>query len=584
MKKFIPIIMLLALLIACDANSVAETFTVRFDSDGGTEIREQIIKKGNMATAPSDPIKAGTAGFKVWTLDGAVYDFNTPVTKDITLLATYTEIYSVSFDTGKGSKIPMQNVIEGDKAIEPKDPTLAGCTFSCWTTADGKAFNFNTPITKSIVLTAHYNENPETFTVRFWSMGGGDFDDQTVEADGYASFPGMPENSTKWGFRAWAIRSGDDEPYTYEEFDFKTPITENLVLHAWYWEKYTVSFNTDGGSAVKNQVVKEDTCAVEPSAPTKANAAFKEWQLDGVKFSFSEKINSSITLKAVYDPVYTVKFDSDGGTSISEQHIKSGDYAVAPLNPEKANTKGFKYWSYTADGKTQIFDFTKPITSDITLKANYWPDYNNQTGETDKEVEALKNEVGNLFHIIRDIKETSGLMSGKSAINEAFEIGSDKHNNTVLDLFARFGGNHDCIYDDKGNEYTIGDGKFYYEIIVDSSEIKTNKSEVKTISSSLNIKEYDMAIEGLTLTIRVRMNTEPVHEATLTRTFDIAATLFDYGSGQIEVSAKCKINGAEYPMLDGIYEKNVTHGSSSEPHFYFSYKGYTGQILPENDF
>ena len=48
MKKFIPIIMLLALLIACDANSVAETFTVRFDSDGGTEIREQIIKKGNM--------------------------------------------------------------------------------------------------------------------------------------------------------------------------------------------------------------------------------------------------------------------------------------------------------------------------------------------------------------------------------------------------------------------------------------------------------------------------------------------------------------------------------------------------------
>ncbi len=45
---------------------------------------------------------------------------------------------------------------------------------------------------------------------------------------------------------------------------------------------------------------------------------------------------------------------------------------------------------------------------------------------------------------------------------------------------------------------------------------------------------------------------------------------------------KCRINGTELPMLYAIYEKSVAHGSSSESHLYFTYKGYTGNILIDN--
>ncbi len=583
MKRLIPVLLLLALIIACDANSIAETYTVRFDSNGGTEIRDQVIKKGNMATEPKDPIKAGTAGFKAWTLDGAAYDFSTPVTKDILLVATYTEIYSVSFDSGKGSQVPMQNVIEGEKAIEPKDPTLTGYTFVSWTTLDGKAYNFNTPVTDNILLFANYSKNGETHKVRFWSMGGESYLDQVVADGERASFPGMPENSSKWGFRAWAIRSGDDEPYTYEEFDFKTPIRQDLELHAWYWEKYTVSFDTDGGSKVSSQELKEGTRAVEPSAPTKENVIFKEWQLDGEKYDFNKAVNSSITLKAAYDAVYTVTFDSDGGTAISAQSVKTGEYALAPANPEKANTKGFKYWSYTnASGKSEIFDFSKPITSNITLKANYWPDMNNQSGETYKDIEDLKNEVANIFHIIEDLRKTDGVMNGKTNIEEAFTIVSGKCD-TILDVFARLGFNPKSIWDKDGNEYKIGDvNNFYYEIKTDASKLNRNSSKKETVNSTLGINKYELALEGLELTLYLHVSSEPQYSATLTRKFDIAATVFDYGSGQVEISANFKIDDKEYPMLYAIYEKNVTHGSYSESHLYFTYKGYTGQVLPDN--
>ncbi len=280
---------------------------------------------------------------------------------------------------------------------------------------------------------------------------------------------------------------------------------------------------------------------------------------------------------------YTVTFDSDGGTAIRSQTVKEGDYAIRPLNPEKANTKGFKYWSYTANGKSKVFDFNSAIDSDIALKANYWPIFNNQSTEiADKELVALQNEAGNVFHIIKDLKETAELMKGESDIAKAFNIGSDKHSDTVLDVFARLGGNPKSIWDDKGNEYTIGDESFYYEIKIDESEIKTNKSSSKVIDTALKISEYDVAIEGLKLTLYVRMNSDKPYSATLTRSFDITATLFDYGSGQLEVSALFKINGSEYPMLYATYEKSVTHGSEPDAHMYFSYKGYTGDIHIDN--
>ena len=62
---------------------------------------------------------------------------------------------------------------------------------------------------------------------------------------------------------------------------------------------------------------------------------------------------------------YTVTFDADGGSEVSSQKIESGKTATLPNS-----TKTGYYLSGWYNGKT-LFDFSTPITSDLTLKAKW---------------------------------------------------------------------------------------------------------------------------------------------------------------------------------------------------------------------
>lgn len=66
----------------------ASYFTVKFDTAGGSAVPDQIVLPNYKVIQPANPTKSGKA-FDDWTLDGASYSFSTPVTKDITLVATW---------------------------------------------------------------------------------------------------------------------------------------------------------------------------------------------------------------------------------------------------------------------------------------------------------------------------------------------------------------------------------------------------------------------------------------------------------------------------------------------------------------
>lgn len=67
-----------------------DTYTVTFDSNGGSEVDPQTVNAGEKATKPADPTKDGFT-FKYWTLDGAEYDFDTAVNSNITLVAKWAQ-------------------------------------------------------------------------------------------------------------------------------------------------------------------------------------------------------------------------------------------------------------------------------------------------------------------------------------------------------------------------------------------------------------------------------------------------------------------------------------------------------------
>lgn len=64
------------------------TYTVTFNSNGGSSVTSQTVIEGDTATEPADPTKEGYV-FADWLLGNEVYDFSTPVTANITLDATW---------------------------------------------------------------------------------------------------------------------------------------------------------------------------------------------------------------------------------------------------------------------------------------------------------------------------------------------------------------------------------------------------------------------------------------------------------------------------------------------------------------
>ncbi len=64
-------------------------YTVTFDTNGGSEVEAiENVEHGSTITAPTAPTKDGFT-FAGWTLDGSAFDFDTPITDDITLVATW---------------------------------------------------------------------------------------------------------------------------------------------------------------------------------------------------------------------------------------------------------------------------------------------------------------------------------------------------------------------------------------------------------------------------------------------------------------------------------------------------------------
>ncbi|MCR5454629.1 MAG: InlB B-repeat-containing protein, partial [Bacteroidales bacterium] len=135
-----------------------ESYTVTFDSDGGTAINAQIVDKDGKVTKPADPIKDGY-NFVQWNNGISSYDFSAVVTADITLKAIWekVEIYTVTFDTDGGTTISAQTVEKGGKANKPVDPTKYGFIFQGW--SNGSApYDFTSAVTADLTLKAVWEE------------------------------------------------------------------------------------------------------------------------------------------------------------------------------------------------------------------------------------------------------------------------------------------------------------------------------------------------------------------------------------------------------------------------------------------
>ena len=212
--------------------------------------------------------------------------------------------------------------------------------------------------------------NPDTpsdgktyYTVTFDSDGGSTVASQKVES---GKTPVIPANPTKSGyeFDGWFIEDA--------QYDFEAEITANITLKAKWCIVYTVIFDSTGGSSVTSQKVREGSTATVPAIPTKSGYDFLAWTLDDTPYAFTTKVTADITLKATWQTArYTVTFDPDNGDSEIFQTVISKETATRPAVTLAKDGYSFVDWYYD----DSPFDFSTPITSDITIKAK-WLDNN----------------------------------------------------------------------------------------------------------------------------------------------------------------------------------------------------------------
>ncbi|MDE5539029.1 MAG: InlB B-repeat-containing protein, partial [Bacilli bacterium] len=190
--------------------------TVNFDTQGGSYVSRQIVKSGDTANYVIS-YRDGYS-FVGWYLNGSKYDFNTPVTQPITLVAKWEKIknnnqtpavksYIVNFQSNGGTPVSFQVINEGNRVVVPSNPTRNCYTFVGWYVNSSltEKYDFTNGVTKDMTLYAKWVDNGtcvNEYTVSFNSNGGSYVSPQTVNEGNSIIVPSNPTRSC-YDFAGW---------------------------------------------------------------------------------------------------------------------------------------------------------------------------------------------------------------------------------------------------------------------------------------------------------------------------------------------------------------------------------------------
>ena len=193
-------------------------------------------------------------GEKVYGLD-AVYTQN----EALTLYPVWnTNKYTITFDTNGGSEIAPITQDYGTAITAPADPTREGYTFIGW----DREIPATMPA-ENVTVTAQWAVNQ--YTVTFDTAGGSEIAPITQD---YGTAIAAPADPTREG-------------YTFIGWDREIPATmpaENVTVTAqWEINRYTVTFDTNGGSEIAPITQDYGTAITAPADPTREGYTFIGW-------------------------------------------------------------------------------------------------------------------------------------------------------------------------------------------------------------------------------------------------------------------------------------------------------------------
>lgn len=308
----------------------AKRFTVKFFGESGDLIEAKEYDYGSILIVPENTVKTGHT-FAGWDLaKGGEYDgiadvISSTVFEDL----DYRELfiinrYTITFDTAGGTAIDPITQDYGTKITPPERPTKIGCEFDGW--------DINIPQTmpaKDITITARWRSI--SYTITFDTDGGSEIAPITLA---YGSAVALTSKPTKTG-------------HTFAGWDGDIPSTmpaENITLKAkWTVNQYTITFDTDGGTAIESITQDYGTSVSVPADPEKAYHTFAGWDRDIPATMPAE----NLIVKAKWNVnLYTLTFDTAGGSEIAPITQGYGTEISRPADPVR---DGYKFIGWDKD-------------------------------------------------------------------------------------------------------------------------------------------------------------------------------------------------------------------------------------------
>ncbi len=231
--------------------------------------------------------------------------------------------------------------------------------------------------------------------------------------------------------------------------------------------RYTIRFEVDGKVLSSSNLKKGETVEI-PKEPTKDGYTFAGWYVNGEKFDFNQPINENAEIEARWEVnTYTVRFISGIGEATEEKV----EYQ-STLTENKPTKEGYEFLGWYLG--EELYDFSIPVTSDMTLVAKWKTVEENETiylvehylMNRDQTYENVPFEV-QVFRgkpnstVTPKTLNYKGYKSPKSISTRVKEDGS-----TVIQYYYEIETYTLNVLGDKGFEEVYGSGNYYYDDLV----------------------------------------------------------------------------------------------------------------------
>ena len=317
---------------------------------------------------------------------------------------------TVTFNSDGGSDVTEQKVLRGQKATAPTAPTKAGYDFVGWYNGTTE-FNFaNTPVTENITLTAKWSASrieltkailESTYKVSselgdYYKLPDGHYYlgenisvDKKIEIGDRSAV-----NNVILDLNGYELRKDDNTALLFLQNDSTLTVMDNSVTKSGkIISDYAIGFNeggkfnANGGTIEGNVYLYAENAAIDNTDPSNITV-FDKGRITvyystaiingGIFYSTVSNYSGRITGGTFYGTVsggmiedsakVTVTFESDGGSSVTEQKILRGQKASEPTAPTK---DGYIFDGWYNGSATSSYDFDTPVIENITLTAKW---------------------------------------------------------------------------------------------------------------------------------------------------------------------------------------------------------------------